>query len=185
MAAMFVLGTGGMTVGAEHDDAQVETGRILYEEMAGDTGCAACHGEDAMGDADIGAPFIRGISRARLNAALKGAVPDMDYFELKRKDTEAIYAFLQYLSHSEDTVLDSDAFAGKLIFEETAGGVGCQSCHGMDASGETAPDIRGQDARTILEQLRGNENMQFIRLKKKEIDQVAAYLNYLHELQDH
>lgn len=55
----------------------------------------------------------------------------------------------------------------------------------MDAKGDTAPDIRGRDARVILEQLRLNQNMQFIKLKKKEIGQVAAYLKYLHDLKDH
>ena len=37
----------------------------------------------------------------------------------------------------------------------------------------------------ILEQLRVNEEMSFISLSSKEIDQVAAYLKYLHALEDH
>ena len=185
LAALVVFGTTVLSHAGEHDAEAVARGEVLYQEQAGDTGCAACHGADANGDPDVGAPFIRGISIARLNAALKGAVPDMDYFKLNRKDVQAIYAYLQYVGHAEDVDLDPQEEAGKLIFEETAGGVGCQSCHGADGGGDTGPDIRGQDARAILEQLRQNENMQFIKLKKKEIAQVAAYLEYLHGLEDH
>lgn len=184
-AAVLLLAGSSTALAADHRKALIEKGRQLYEETAGDTGCAACHGETAVGNPDIGAPFIQGISRPRLIAALTGAVPDMEYFELNRSDTDAIYEFLQYMSHAEDLVLNEDAAAGKVIFDETAGGVGCQSCHGADGSGDSAPDIRGRDARAILDQLRRNENMEFIKLNRKQVDQVAAYLDYLHALETH
>lgn len=81
--------------------------------------------------------------------------------------------------------LDPVAEAGKLIFEETAGGVGCGACHGMDAKGDSAPDIRGRDSVAILQQLQVNEDMAFIELSKEEVDSVAAYLRYLHDVEAH
>lgn len=182
-AVLFAGAVNGQTL--THDQAQLDAGEELYSELAGETGCAGCHGEKAVGSPDTGAPFIQGVSRARLNAALTGAVPAMEYFDLNRREVDDIYEYLQYLGHAEDVLPDPEVAAGKVIFEETAGGVGCQSCHGIDASGDSAPDIRGQDARAILQQLRRNENMQFIELTKSEIDQVAAYLQFLHELPTH
>jgi len=168
-----------------HDQAELDAGKLLFDETAGDTGCIGCHGEKATGNADIGAPFIQGVTRAQMTAALTGAVPDMEYFSLNRRQIDNIYEYLQYLSHAEDVPLDPEVAAGRLIFEETAGGIGCQACHGLDARGDTAPDIRGQNARAILQQLRRNENMEFIELNRKEIEQVAAYLQYLHTLEQH
>ena len=81
--------------------------------------------------------------------------------------------------------LDPTAAAGKIIFEETAGGVGCQSCHGMDATGDVGPDIRGRSSADILAQLQTNEEMAFIELTDEERDQVATYLLYLHDLEAH
>ena len=81
--------------------------------------------------------------------------------------------------------LDPVAALGKVIFEETAGGVGCQACHGMDAKGDIGPDIRGRDSVAILAQLKTNEVMAFITLTPEEVDQVAAYLRYLHDIEAH
>jgi mono/diheme cytochrome c family protein len=81
--------------------------------------------------------------------------------------------------------LDPVAAAGKVIFEETAGGVGCAACHGMDATGDIGPNIRGQDSVAVLQALSANEDMQFIELSKDEVDQVAAYLRYLHDIEAH
>lgn len=86
---------------------------------------------------------------------------------------------------AEAPTLDPVAAAGKIIFEETAGGVGCKECHGMNAEGDVGPNIVGQDAVAILAQLQTNENMGFIELTEEEIDQVAAYLRYLHDLEAH
>lgn len=77
--------------------------------------------------------------------------------------------------------LDPIAAKGKVIFEETAGGVGCASCHGETAQGDVGPNIQGRDALAILDQLNTNEAMQFIALSEEERDQVAAYLRYLHD----
>ena len=71
---------------------------------------------------------------------------------------------------------DDVAAAGKLVFEETAGGVGCASCHGMDAKGDHGPDIRGRKVEDILGALDEVEDMDFLDLPKAEIEAVAAYL---------
>lgn len=75
--------------------------------------------------------------------------------------------------------LTPEQAAGKVIFEETAGGVGCASCHGMDASGDIGPAIAGQTADNIKMQFSINENMMFIELTDEEVAQVAAYLDTL------
>lgn len=84
-----------------------------------------------------------------------------------------------------DAALDPFAAAGKVIFEETAGGVGCAACHGVDAKGAEGPDIRGRDPAAILEQLQVNDSMAFIELTPEQLDQVAAYLRYLHDAAAH
>ena len=66
---------------------------------------------------------------------------------------------------------------GKLIFQETAGGVGCQYCHGQDASGLSGPDIRAKTADDIRNALAGGvPDMGFFTLTDQEIEAVAAYL---------
>ncbi|MFV2003302.1 MAG: hypothetical protein ACC619_10020 [Paracoccaceae bacterium] len=190
LAAPLILGfalviSGGAAVGADLDEELLEQGRLLYEETAGDVGCATCHALDATGEAELGSPFIRGVARAQLDAALNGGVPDMDFFDLNRHETRAILAHLKYLAHSEEVITDPEILAGKLIFEETAGGVGCQSCHGIDATGDLGPDIRGAKAGAVRAQLKANADMQFIKLTKAEISQLVAYLDFVHSLEDH
>jgi mono/diheme cytochrome c family protein len=69
---------------------------------------------------------------------------------------------------------------GEEIFQETAGGVGCASCHGTDArGGGGAPNIVGRDARAIERALDRVGQMGFIELDQQEIEAVAAYLRAL------
>ena len=75
--------------------------------------------------------------------------------------------------------LTADEAAGKVIFEETAGGVGCASCHGMKAQGDIGPAIAGQTVENIQLQMETNENMGFIELTEDELKQVEAYLAVL------
>lgn len=183
-AALIAAVVTAFPVTAQSDD-QIEQGRIIYEETAGGVGCAMCHGMAATGDPDAGAPYIRGVSDAQLRSALTGAVPVMEFITLSTQEESAVLAYLQYLVRSETTELDPVAAAGKVIFEETAGGVGCVACHGDSGQGGTGPDIRGRDAVVILDQLRTNEQMEFIQLSPKEVDQVAAYLRHLHDMEAH
>ena len=81
-----------------------------------------------------------------------------------------------------------DALArGRLIFEKTAGGVGCAYCHGRDGKGEGvaglgAPDIRGAPEAKVRAALGGGVPlMSFIDLSDEEIEAVVAYLQYLNQ----
>ena len=68
---------------------------------------------------------------------------------------------------------------GRVIFEETAGGIGCAACHGMDAKGDPtigSADIRGANAERIQGALASVDMMSIIELTDEEIDAVAAYL---------
>ncbi|MBI4288623.1 MAG: hypothetical protein HY671_09380 [Chloroflexi bacterium] len=71
---------------------------------------------------------------------------------------------------------------GKLIFEKTAGGVGCATCHGLDGKGGSAPYIRGALKSRVRQALAGGVPlMSFIKLGDNEITAVIAYLRYLNE----
>ena len=74
---------------------------------------------------------------------------------------------------------------GRDIFERTAGGVGCASCHGMDGRGRAAlstPDIRGAGEDRIRPALAGGVPlMRNIRLTDDEIAAVVEHLRVLNE----
>jgi len=69
--------------------------------------------------------------------------------------------------------------AGKLLFESTAGGVGCAACHGMDATGIpdlASPDVRGADFAMIADALINRAQMTTLVLSDDEIKAVVAFL---------
>jgi len=74
---------------------------------------------------------------------------------------------------------------GKVIFQQTAGGVGCQLCHGMTGKGDGsanlgAPNIQGADISKIRGALEGGVPvMQFIKLSDDELQAVAAFVKSL------
>ncbi|MBI4301352.1 MAG: cytochrome c, partial [Chloroflexi bacterium] len=74
---------------------------------------------------------------------------------------------------------------GKLIFEKTAGGVGCAHCHGLDGKGRgpagiQAANIRSKNEGDIRAAIQGGvPMMSFIKLSDDEITAVAAYLQHL------
>lgn len=180
MVASVALIPGGVSADAV-DDALIAAGKLVFEETAGGVGCALCHGMEAAGDPDAGAPYIRGASSAQVQAALHGAVPVMEFLELSIEDQVSVLAYLQYLGRVDRIERDPLIAAGQVIFEETAGGVGCMACHGEDGSGDFGPDIRGKNSVEILDQLRINPDMQFIALDQEQLDQVTAYLQFLHD----
>jgi mono/diheme cytochrome c family protein len=76
--------------------------------------------------------------------------------------------------------------AGKLIFEKTAGGVGCAMCHGMDAMGDltqAAPPNIGASVEMIEAALDTKPQMSFITMTRDETKAVSAYLVWLKEQQ--
>ncbi len=78
-----------------------------------------------------------------------------------------------------DPLNDPLAAQGKIIFEKTAGGVGCQYCHGMDARGKIGPNIRGKSPQAIKQALGTVVQMSIVHLTDQEIQAVSAYLRYL------
>ncbi|MBI4498328.1 MAG: cytochrome c [Chloroflexi bacterium] len=74
---------------------------------------------------------------------------------------------------------------GKLIFEKTAGGVGCAFCHGLDGKGTgpagvNAADIRGATESQVRGALQGGvAMMSAVKLDDDEITAVVAYLQTL------
>jgi mono/diheme cytochrome c family protein/DNA-binding beta-propeller fold protein YncE len=71
---------------------------------------------------------------------------------------------------------------GRMVFEKTAGGVGCAVCHGVNARGGAqfaAPDIRGADEARVRSALAGVAVMSRITLNDAEIAAVVAHLQEL------
>lgn len=68
---------------------------------------------------------------------------------------------------------------GEEVFQRTAGGVGCQLCHGREARGDVGPDIRGATVTRISSALSSVEQMAFIKLSPEEVQAVATYLQFL------
>lgn len=81
--------------------------------------------------------------------------------------------------------VDAIVALGKKVWE-TAGGDGCQDCHGADAkgrstkSGTNAPNVRGATEQKLRDALAGGAAlMTFLKLTDEEIDAVLKYLQYL------
>ena len=72
-----------------------------------------------------------------------------------------------------------DVTRGEVIFQQTAGGIGCAACHAKDAMGNIGPEIIGKAADEISYALRTVEEMEFLKITEQEIDDLAAYLEYL------
>lgn len=70
---------------------------------------------------------------------------------------------------------------GRVIFEETFLGKGCQDCHGLDARGiGDVPDIRGVSRTKIVDALVDVEEMDTIdELSSSEIDAVHAWITHI------
>ncbi len=73
---------------------------------------------------------------------------------------------------------------GRMIFEETAGGVGCAACHGHFGMGDlqVGPNNRGASEERIRKGFATRDQMAFLRLTEEEIRAVAAFLQYLGNL---
>lgn len=185
IAAFTLLGATGASFALEIDDPLVAEGKVLFEETAGDIGCATCHGIDGTGDPDAGGVFIQGVTAAQMYSAMNGGVEEMsEIFDLSTHEISAIHAYLDYLFLASRATGGPEAveFPGKEIFQETAGGVGCASCHREDAGGDVGPNIQGRTFEDIRAALDGGvEDMGFIELTDEEVRQVAEYLHFLYE----
>ncbi len=73
---------------------------------------------------------------------------------------------------------------GRALFEKTAGGVGCASCHGMTGVGGAqfnAPDVRGANEARVRSALSGVAVMSRITLSDVEIAAVVSHLQELNK----
>jgi YVTN family beta-propeller protein len=75
----------------------LELGQTIFEKTAGGKGCAACHGLNARGGAQLNAPDIRGADETRVRSALSG-VPQMSQIRLNDGEIAAVVAHLQELN---------------------------------------------------------------------------------------
>jgi len=82
------------------------------------------------------------------------------------------------------TVGDTLQARGRDVFERTAGGVGCASCHGIDGRGRavlSTPDIRGVGEDRVRAAVAAVALMRNIRLTEDEIAAVAEHLRVLNQ----
>ncbi|MBI2916644.1 MAG: cytochrome c [Chloroflexi bacterium] len=76
---------------------------------------------------------------------------------------------------------------GQLLYDKTAGGVGCAHCHALDGKGQgpaqvNAPNIRGKTEGDVRAAIQGGVPMMgFLILTDEDITAVVAYLQYLNE----
>jgi cytochrome c553 len=66
---------------------------------------------------------------------------------------------------------------GKMVYQLTMGTVGCATCHGVDATGDRAGNIRGKSAAEINAAIKDVKDMHFLaHVPASDIDVIAAYL---------
>jgi mono/diheme cytochrome c family protein len=80
-----------------------------------------------------------------------------------------------------DTGIDATLAFGKQLYDETAGGIGCAACHGLDGKGTAAgPNINGVSKSAIADALgRGIPGMDSIKLDPDELEAVYRYVRTL------
>jgi mono/diheme cytochrome c family protein len=71
--------------------------------------------------------------------------------------------------------------AGRLLYEQTAGGMGCAACHGNFGLGDLGMGsyVRGIGEQTVRDSLESVEAMASLSLSDEEIGAVTAYLQWL------
>lgn len=68
---------------------------------------------------------------------------------------------------------------GRVVYDVSAGGVGCAMCHAPFALGDIGPEIRGMTAREISDALGSIPDMSFISLSDADLADLATYLGWL------
>lgn len=88
------------TTAGSSGDTLLAEGKLIFEETAGGTGCAFCHGLDGKGNGPAGldAPANRGASEQMVRGALGGGVDAMSYIKLTSTEITAVVAYLQWLA---------------------------------------------------------------------------------------
>jgi mono/diheme cytochrome c family protein len=81
-------------------------------------------------------------------------------------------------------VVGNSSELGRLLFEKTAGGIGCATCHGTNARGGgqyNAQDIRGASEDRIRAALVSVQVMNRFKLTDAEITALVAHLAELNK----
>lgn len=171
--------------------------------------CSRCHGVDLKGDTALGYPNISQGSITQMEsddwiiARISDGYQEMPKFGrvLTQDQIASIVAFMRTgtdtpvvttttvpFETTTTTTVDAnpdndDVLAlGEVLFQETAGGWGCQACHGSDAAGtENGPNITGASRSAITTALSGViPVMNFSsKLTSDEIEAVYQYLLWL------
>ena len=98
LLAVAVIASTSLSAGAyAADDALIQKGREIADTVAG-VGCKGCHGTYGEGDLGIG-PYNRGVSLAKLQAAIGGGVKQMEFLrdELTQDDIKAVAEYYAWL----------------------------------------------------------------------------------------
>lgn len=104
--------------------------------------------------------------------------------QLGNQNADVIRAQTETAEQTPSRTFDPELVAiGREVFEVTAGGVGCASCHGHFALGDIGigPDLRGSDEERIRGGLEAVEVMEFLvtQLTDADIKALAEFLGYL------
>jgi mono/diheme cytochrome c family protein len=158
--------------------------------------CSRCHGIDRKGTIGV-APDISATSFAMdesdewIGSRIRDGYKQMPRFGGVLNDQQ-IAQIVDYLRGGAGVVTsttttklsatDDEALAiGKNVFEVSAAGVGCASCHGLDAQGTAdGPNIIGSSKAAISDAIEGGEiDMHEINLTPEELEAVYRYLVFL------
>lgn len=104
--------------------------------------------------------------------------------QLGNQNADVIRAQTETTEQTPSQTFDPELVAiGREVFQVTAGGVGCASCHGNFALGDIGigPDLRGSDEVRIRGGLEAVEVMEFLvnQLTDADIKALAEFLSYL------
>ncbi len=97
IAASALACAAGTVTAMELDEDMVAAGKIIFEETAGGVGCASCHGMDAKGTPELGAPYIQGVTLPRIQQVLGSAVIQMLFIDLSPEEEEQVHAYLEWM----------------------------------------------------------------------------------------
>ncbi|OZY87819.1 hypothetical protein CBP51_12925 [Cellvibrio mixtus] len=143
-----------------------ESGAVLYRQH-----CASCHGDDAGGDAALGAPALAGLDHAYIQTQLQKFLVGLRGTHFKDVDGISMRAAVDFLQPEQERMSNISHLSHYVatlpavtqpsrVKGDVQRGAGyfatCVACHGADGKGNTelgAPRIAGQADWYLLKQL--------------------------------
>jgi quinol---cytochrome-c reductase cytochrome c subunit len=200
VSSLLALGLAVSGVTAAVSAPAADPGAVIAVTVAGRgqelflTSCAACHGPQGAGTAN--GPDIRSAGAALADFALRtGRMPLGDQGPPARRgtpkfddaDIRALVAYVASLGHGPAipnvVVSGADLNAGRDLFVAN-----CSACHGPAAGGGAvgggfvAPALTSADPTTVGEAVvTGPGPMPRFSLSPQELDNLAAYVQFLHD----